>query len=489
MMEYSIERANAYIAQHVAEVNPRYRSRLHAMPPIGWINDPNGLCYYRGQYHLFGQYHPYSSAWGPMHWGHWVSDDLVDWTWKGVVMAPDQPYDCNGIFSGSAVVDGDLLTVMYTGVSFTEEGEERQQQCIAQSTDGIHFTKCPQNPVIPTSLLPEGADPRNFRDPKLFRTEDGYRAIMAARNASGGQLLVYRSPDLISWKLAGIFAQGVGDMLECPDYHLVDGHEILISCVMQMPPDGLRYPSDNPVAYLKVKTNPDKTAVTIDSMGALDNGLDFYAPQAVHTPDGESVLVGWLNGWCSGFPTQKLAHQWCGCMAFPRLMHEKDGHILQTPYPALKNYRTNETHRQASLAAGEVFTMPHAPAAELQVTLRPHDSGTVKLSVFAHGDEAFVFAYDPSTEVMTMERGACGHNTTCDRRAETFTQAQVPMKDGEVKLQVLLDVCTVEAFLQDGETVMSAAAYPIAETYELRVASENGCDVDASVWELKRKDV
>lgn len=487
-MEHSIERANQYVEEHFGEINMRYRAALHAMPPVGWINDPNGFCFYRGQYHLFGQYHPYSTEWGPMHWAHWVSDDLVDWKWLGVCMAPDQEkYDARGVFSGSALVEGDLLTVMYTGVSFTPEGEERQQQCIAQSTDGIHFTKFADNPVIPSALLPEGADPANFRDPKLFRAADGYRAVMASKGKDGGQLLVYRSEDLHHWALAGVFASGVGEMLECPDYHVIDGKDTLISCVMSMPNDGLKYPSNNPVAYLLGKTNEDKTAFELESMAAIDNGLDYYAPQVITSREGKFAQTGWLNGWCSGFPTHKLGHGWCGCMSFPREMRAAGGKILQTPWPAIADYRADEKKAEKALAAKETYRAAHAASAEIKLVIRPNGNSKTRVTFFENGGEQFILSYDPAGSVMTMERGKCGYDMRSDRREETFTQAYVPLRNGELHLDILLDVCTAEVFLQDGEVVMSAMVHPKAEQYEYSVCCENGGQMESTVWALRGK--
>ena len=95
--------ADAYVAKMAPSVNPQYRPHFHAAPPVGWINDPNGFCVYQGRYHLFAQYYPYDSVWGPMHWGHWVSDDLVSWEWVSVALAPDSPWDDCGCFSGTAL--------------------------------------------------------------------------------------------------------------------------------------------------------------------------------------------------------------------------------------------------------------------------------------------------------------------------------------------------------------------------------------------------
>jgi beta-fructofuranosidase len=170
---YTIERANAYIRETANRVNPRYKGVFHFSPPVGWLNDPNGLCFFRGRYHLFYQYHPYGTEWGPMHWGHAVSDDLLSWEHLPVALAPghsagprrgvssenrgsppDTACDSFGCFSGSALVvrRGDLsdrLYLLYTGVRKNTQGRELQQQCLAWSDDGLNFTKAPHTHLPP----------------------------------------------------------------------------------------------------------------------------------------------------------------------------------------------------------------------------------------------------------------------------------------------------------------------------------------------------
>ena len=143
---YTLDKANRYITEQQKSVIQDFKPVNHLTAPIGWINDPNGFIQYKGEYHLFYQYYPYDSAWGPMHWGHAKSKDLVNWEHLPVALAPDQEYDRNGCFSGSAIVKDDQLWLMYTG-HIEEEDGVRQVQNMAYSEDGIHFTKIKQNPV------------------------------------------------------------------------------------------------------------------------------------------------------------------------------------------------------------------------------------------------------------------------------------------------------------------------------------------------------
>lgn len=148
----TVEKANAYIQAEKVTVDTTFIPERHFVPEIGWINDPNGFVYFKGEYHLFYQFNPYESVWGPMHWGHAKSKDLVNWEHLPVALAPDKDYDKDGCFSGSAIVKDDTLWLMYTGNIVNEDGSVRQVQNMAYSTDGIHFEKIAQNPVATEEL-------------------------------------------------------------------------------------------------------------------------------------------------------------------------------------------------------------------------------------------------------------------------------------------------------------------------------------------------
>ena len=195
-----LQKARDFEQEQSAQISPASRPLFHLTPQVGWMNDPNGFCFYQGQYHLFFQYHPYSTQWGPMHWGHAVSDDLVHWQPRPCALAPDTPADADGCFSGSAVPlpDGRLLLV-YTGVTDMQNPEDyHQNQCIAIG-DGINFEKHPGNPVIQADLLPDAFSRQDFRDPKIWREPDGtYRVVAGNRHQTQcGTIVLFRSDNAL----------------------------------------------------------------------------------------------------------------------------------------------------------------------------------------------------------------------------------------------------------------------------------------------------
>ncbi len=233
-MSEMLEKARNYELIHGQQIPAESRPAFHLTPTVGWMNDPNGFSYYNGEYHLFYQYHPYSTEWGPMHWGHVKSKDLLHWQRLPAALAPDMPYDKDGCFSGSAVAlpDGRHLLV-YTGVQQDRRVDgaidQKQTQCLAIG-DGVNYEKWSLNPVLAGKDLPEGGSAIDFRDPRVWQEKDGtYRLIVGDRGPDGsGTVLIYRSEDGLAWNLVGQLDASHGEygaMWECPDFFPLDGKQ------------------------------------------------------------------------------------------------------------------------------------------------------------------------------------------------------------------------------------------------------------------------
>ena len=232
MTSQTLREARKYEETVEKSIAKEERPDFHLCSRVGWMNDPNGFCYYNGMYHLFYQYYPYESKWGPMHWGHAVSKDLLHWEYLPAALAPDEIYDRDGCFSGSAITlpDGRQL-LMYTGVVKERQANggsnEVQTQCLAVG-DGVDYVKYEKNPVLDEKDIPEGGSRFDFRDPKMWREEDGtYRCIIGNRPADGsGQILLFESPDGFAWHYKKVLAANhnrFGKMWECPDFFPLDG--------------------------------------------------------------------------------------------------------------------------------------------------------------------------------------------------------------------------------------------------------------------------
>lgn len=200
--------------------NAKMRQRYHFMAEEGWINDPNGLIFFKGQYHFFYQYNPYDSFWGAMHWGHAVSNDLIHWEYLPIALAPSEHYDDHergGCFSGSTIEHEGKLYIFYTGTTNYGKGFV-QTQCLAWSEDGVNFTKYENNPVI---KAPEGYEEANFRDPKVWKNGEYFYLVCGGKKDNLAKALLYRSKDLKNWEFFNILAESRGElgyMWECPDF-------------------------------------------------------------------------------------------------------------------------------------------------------------------------------------------------------------------------------------------------------------------------------
>lgn len=213
--------------------NARWSTRFHIMPPVGWLNDPNGLCYYNGDYHFFFQYAPFDAKGGLKFWGHMKSRDMLHWTYEGVPLFPDSPYDCHGVYSGSAFTEDGQMELFYTGnvkldgdYDYVSDGREANVIYTA-SQDGIHFTakKC----LLTSADYPEDYT-RHVRDPKVFRENGRYYMLLGGRKKNdAGAALLYESADKMHWTLKEEFqtADTFGYMWECPDLFSLDENKVL----------------------------------------------------------------------------------------------------------------------------------------------------------------------------------------------------------------------------------------------------------------------
>ena len=331
MISKELQQVREYEERESATVAAEERPEYHFSPRIGWLNDPNGFSFYREEYHLFYQYHPFSTYWGPMHWGHAVSSDMISWKYEPCAMAPDKDYDRSGCFSGTAItLDDGRQLLMYTGCGDNSNdplAKERwlQTQCVAvsevQEDGSVEFVKYARNPVISADDLPEDCDAYEFRDPYIWRASDGsFRALAAAGRTGdigedgnyihekGTQLIMFRSEDGFRWSYDKAMFEDhrkIGVMWECPNFFRLGGRQMLIASPMDMAieeADGsVRFPKGNNVCYITGNYDEDTETFAHDISDGrfryepVDGGLDFYAPQVMKTPDGRHVMIGWMQ--------------------------------------------------------------------------------------------------------------------------------------------------------------------------------------------------
>ena len=482
---------------------------FHLTPKTGWMNDPNGFCFYNGKYHMFYQYNPYSSHWDTMHWGHAVSTDLLHWEHLPAALAPDEIYDYNGCFSGSAAAlpDGRLL-LMYTGVRHEIGPGGRRLEIQTQNIaigDGLDFDKYEGNPVLDEKDLPEGASRVDFRDPKIICLSDGsYMALIGSRPADGsGQILKYVSEDCLHWTFAGKLVQNrcrFGKMWECPDFFKLDGMDVLLTSPQDMLPEGFEYHNGNGTLCLigesrMLAEKPDMAGNEGDGSldeeddfipahnQAIDYGIDFYAPQTVLAPDGRRIMIGWMQNWDS-VAIREPDEPWAGQMSIPREIHIKDGRLWQWPVKELEELRKEAAaYRDITVEGNVRLDWIGGRTLDLELTLKPQEGGLYhKFSLWFAEDENFhtAISYRPHEKTLKIDRKFSG-----SRRAIIHQRrAKVRDENGELKLRVILDRFSVEIFINGGEQVMSAGLYTPLSADKITFRCDGTVKMDVTCWKL-----
>ena len=441
------------------------RPQLHLPARIGWMNDPNGFSYFDGHYHLFYQYYPYDSKWGPMHWGHAVSDDLVHWEMLPAAMAPDQPYDGQGCFSGSALDLGDgRHLLMYTGVREVGKNLDgsvnlQQTQCLAVG-DGLDYVKYDGNPVISSDMLPEGFNPEHFRDPKIWRGDDGvYHAVMGARTYEGdGSILQYRSADLLHWEFECVLATNggrYGTMWECPDTFELDGKQVLLVSPQDMLAESNEFISGNGTLAILGHLDPETGTLIEEHHQSVDYGIDFYATQTLLTPDGRRVMVGWMQNWDTISMGNDLP--WFGQITLPRELSIRNGRLCQWPVRELDAARSNRVAYEGIELDHEVLSLDGVKGrcVDLSVTVRCADEADPyrEFALWFAGDEHFhsSIRFRPYDRVLKINRKHSGL-----RRAVVYhRKCVVHDYDGTLRLRIIIDRFSVEVFVGQGEQTMT----------------------------------
>lgn len=444
------------------------RPAFHLSARTGWMNDPNGFSFFDGKYHMFYQYHPYDSHWGPMHWGHAVSEDLLHWEYLPAALAPDEAYDRDGCFSGSAVTlpDGRQL-LMYTGVLRERQHNgdfcEVQTQCLAVG-DGIDYEKYEGNPVLDEKDLPEGASRYDFRDPKMWRKEDGtYCCVVGNRPADdSGQILLFTSPDGFKWSFKKVLAANnnrYGKMWECPDFFKLDGKWVLITSPQDMLPYEFEYHNGNGTLCLIGDLDEATDEFTEQYNQSIDYGIDFYAPQTVLAPDGRRIMIGWMQNWDTcNFRSQNMT--WFGQMSIPRELSIRNGRLFQTPIRELENMRSNKVdYQDVSLSGNISLDGIKGRKVDMELTLSPEDEGDIyqKFAVrFAQNEQYYTsLSFHPRDSILKIDRKFSGSRRAIIHQRRSLVNSEA----GKLKLRIILDRFSVEVFVNDGEQVLSAILY------------------------------
>ncbi|MCD7736897.1 MAG: glycoside hydrolase family 32 protein [Lachnospiraceae bacterium] len=460
----AIENYITDIRQKYRHGKEHWRPSYHFTAPTSWINDPNGLIYFSGWYHLFYQYNPKSCEWGSMHWGHAISKDMLHWKDMPIALYPDMPYDKHdegGCFSGSAVEKDGMLYFFYTAT--VHQGENVcQTQSVFTSEDGIHFKKYEGNPVI--THPPAGAS-SDFRDPKVVKSgEFWYMVIGGSIGGSDaadgdGCVFLYRSEDLYHWDYRGILLESrgeMGTMFECPDLFWLDGHWVL-TC------SPVRHPKCNKAMYCVGDIDFDTCTFHIEKTGNMDCGFDYYAPQSFEDEHGNRVLIAWENGWlwmpwCYDWgPTSE--ENWRGVLSIPRRASlDPDLNLILQPIDGFwdligrgKEYRNLMVNSQRRMLLPE---NPYSYIVHLQVKISDITSRYLEMGLLVNQDKCVRMDIDLVNMLFSLDK------RNADDYGKGVMTTGIPSNGDDLDVLILVDHSIVEIYINNGQRCISSNVYP-----------------------------
>ena len=482
--EEKIQRVEEYVAQHKAEIAQHpWRENYHFQTPVGWMNDPHGLIQFQGKFHLFYQHHPFSGKWGTMHWGHAISKDLIHWEHQPEALAPSEDYDGwegGGIFTGSAIEHQNELILYYTGCA-----KDRQVQCMASSTDGLNFIKSDHNPVL--SDPPAGINPHDFRDPKVWKqgdiwymvtgVTDGVSDLIEPSNSQKnglGKVCLHRSKNLQNWEFVNYLVESSGElgtMLECPNFFPLDGKWVLMYSPM-----GLQ---ERQVVYLTGDFDEQTGKFHWQTMGSVDLGFDYYAPQHFRDDQGRNLIMAWVGSWpfmpwCRGeYDTSELG--WYGSLTLPRQIRLcPDGKLASEPVQEVEQLREQEKYyapcvieeaNPFSFTAGDgvhceiiaSFDLSETSAQQIVFRLRGSAEQETKLE------------FDLAKGEMIFDRTRSGNISALARKCvlESASQSQLTVR-------IFMDSISIEVFTDNGRTTMTNNIFSSPESNELSISTVGG---------------
>ena len=479
-----------------------YRPNFHFTPEKNWMNDPNGMFYLNGTYHLYFQYYPDDSVWGPMHWGHAVSEDLIQWQEKPIAIYPDS---LGHIFSGSAIVDHDnrsgfgkdgvapvIAIFTYHDMEKENNGDlDFQSQAIAYSNDeGQTWTKYSGNPVIPNAGI------KDFRDPKVIWDADRNRWVMVL--ATYEKTLFYASNNLKEWEYLSSFGEGIGahdGVWECPDLFpmkVQNSEEVKWVLLQSLNPghinggSGTQYfigDFDGTNFTLDKKFAQD---VEMDEAIWLDYGRDNYAGVTwsnVPEADGRTLFIGWMSNWeyAQVVPT----NSWRSSMTLSRelkLTKTNDNYRLASvPVKELNKYKKTIIDSSNIKFKNEYLIYEGSEEvlskSVIEIKLENLSSEKYNFRLSNENGDQLDFGIDNINSIFYIDRTNSGLKDFSGKFSNTISKAPFKKSQDIITIEFILDKTSIEVFYNNGETVMTEIFFPNSPFQTLKLITNNDSNV------------
>lgn len=459
--------------------NNIWRNKNHIEMPFGLVNDPNGLSYFNGKYHIFYQWNPFGCEHKTKHWALVKTTDFVNFTKPEIILKPEDWFDKNGCYSGGAYVKDDILKLFYTGNVKNEKDERESYQCIVDYNKDGSFEK--RGPIIPKQ--PDGYT-AHFRDPMIFVNEGIYYMVLGVQRENlTGAALIYKSDDIEKWELVGELETDMkefGYMWECPNIIKVndDKYAFLFS------PQGLEaeefknqniYQSGYVIGNLDFKVPQLKNH---SEFKEIDMGFDFYAPQ-VFTHNDKNIMIGWV-----GMPDKDSEYPsgenggWMFPLTLPRVLEYKDNALYQKPLKEVENLREKQIVSVKDLNINEYSLDLDSRNIEIDLELLLEESIFIDFK-FVFRDEYINLTYNKENGVCIIDR----NNMKLGGKGIRKFKLNV---DKTLKLHMFIDNSVMEIYYQEGLETTTLMYFPKFDDFKIDIKSDNKVKMsELNIWNLR----
>ena len=436
-----------------------WKNKFHIEAEKGLVNDPNGLIFWKGEYHVFYQLNPKSCEHTFKNWAHIKSKDLINWEKLPIALAPTDWFDKDGCYSGSAIEKDGKLYLMYTG-NVKNNGVRESYQCLAVSEDGISFKKL--GPVIHNNDIPEGYT-RHFRDPKLLRKNGKFYVVLGTQRENlTGTILLYSSEDLFAWKFEQEIIKGeFGYMCECPDYYEVNRQGVLVFSPQGLIANGILYNNRYQSGYILRNIKETEKNNFIE----LDRGFEFYAPQSFIGKTEERIMFGWM-GMPEELKHPSIEEGWVHSLTLPRVIEIENDKIYQKPHTNLHQLRKNKIIVENLEVNGKVnLEKFNINGTTYEIILKLEEvNSDLTLNIRAGENNKTVLKYEYKNKLFVLDRENSGRGYKGIRKCVLETLKEI---------HIFSDTSCIEVYLNDGEEVFTANIYPEKDAENIILEGNN----------------
>lgn len=446
---YVKEKHKTYLEELEAFVQTSsYLPAYHLYPKSGLMNDPNGLAYFNHTYYFFYQWFPFEPTHGMKHWGLSTSKNLVDWQDEGLALIPNQEYEKNGCYSGGSIEKDGFLYLFYTANYKTPNGKIPKQALAIMGKDG-KIQKSTKNPIIDST--PEGMS-GEIRDPFIFEREGHYFMLLGAKDQNNvGQLLLYKSSNLMDWNYQGVIELPVnkGYMVECPALIEVDGKDVLLFSPMGLEKEERRYQNQFATTYLVGELDLNNKVFHLEHSDEVDSGFDFYAPQVFYGKDRVPMMVAWFGCGEQKLPSDK--DMWKHGLTIPYTLALKNNRLTHFVVPEL----AAQFKQKQSFDAETIQSTSNA--FHIQFTLE--NEGAERTIRFGSPDDYWELLIDFGQNLMAVDRSHLALPVDIENGEIRKTNG---LNKDKYQVDIFVDNSFVEIFLDQGEKSFAFRTFNMA---------------------------